>query len=44
MGVTYTSYQELAERLLGLDVTRERSSLIPRMRLQASLGVVSAHH
>ncbi|MQL88518.1 hypothetical protein Taro_021081 [Colocasia esculenta] len=43
-GVTYTSYQELAERLLGLDVTRERSSLIPRTRLQASLGVVSAHH
>ncbi|MQL83144.1 hypothetical protein Taro_015641 [Colocasia esculenta] len=26
-GVTYTSYQELAERLLGLEVTRERSSL-----------------
>ncbi|MQL88670.1 hypothetical protein Taro_021230 [Colocasia esculenta] len=43
-GVTYTSYQELAERLLGLDVTRERSSLIPRMKLQASLGVVSARH
>ncbi|MQM18106.1 hypothetical protein Taro_051092 [Colocasia esculenta] len=43
-GVTYTSYQELAERLLGLAVTRERSSLIPRMRLQASLGVASARH
>ncbi|MQM09696.1 hypothetical protein Taro_042576 [Colocasia esculenta] len=42
--VTYTSYQELAERLLGLDVTRERSSLIPRTRLQASLGVASACH
>ncbi|MQM16304.1 hypothetical protein Taro_049260 [Colocasia esculenta] len=44
MGVTYTSYQELAERLLGLDVTRERSSLIPRTKLQTSLGVVSARH
>ncbi|MQM22018.1 hypothetical protein Taro_055065 [Colocasia esculenta] len=44
MGVTYTSYQELAERLLGLDVMHERSSLIPRMRLQASLGVASARH
>ncbi|MQL75760.1 hypothetical protein Taro_008135 [Colocasia esculenta] len=43
-GVTYTSYQELANRLLGLDVTRERSSLIPRMRLQASLGVASVRH
>ncbi|MQM22174.1 hypothetical protein Taro_055222 [Colocasia esculenta] len=43
-GVTYTSYQELAERLLELDVTRERSSLILRTRLQASLGVVSARH
>ncbi|MQL73270.1 hypothetical protein Taro_005602 [Colocasia esculenta] len=43
-GVTYTSYQELAERLLGLDVMRERSSLIPRMRLQASLGVASTRH
>ncbi|MQL79010.1 hypothetical protein Taro_011447 [Colocasia esculenta] len=43
-GVTYTSFQELAERLLGLAVTQERSSLIPRMRLQASLGVASARH
>ncbi|MQL86185.1 hypothetical protein Taro_018716 [Colocasia esculenta] len=43
-GVTYTSYQELVERLLGLEVTREKSSLIPRTRLQASLGVVSACH
>ncbi|MQM12943.1 hypothetical protein Taro_045865 [Colocasia esculenta] len=43
-GVTYTSYQELAERLLGLEVTRERSSLVERTRLQASLGVVDARH
>ncbi|MQL68213.1 hypothetical protein Taro_000471 [Colocasia esculenta] len=43
-GVTYTSYQELAERLLGLVVTRERSSLIPRTGLRASLGVASARH
>ncbi|MQL97289.1 hypothetical protein Taro_029974 [Colocasia esculenta] len=43
-GVTYTSYQELAERLLGLAVTRERSSLILRTGLQASLGVASARH
>ncbi|MQM10728.1 hypothetical protein Taro_043628 [Colocasia esculenta] len=43
-GVTYTSYQELAERLLGLDVTHERSPLIPRTRLQASLGVASVRH
>ncbi|MQL86591.1 hypothetical protein Taro_019131 [Colocasia esculenta] len=43
-GVTYTSYQELAERLLGLDVTRERSSLISRTGLWASLGVVRARH
>ncbi|MQL81077.1 hypothetical protein Taro_013541 [Colocasia esculenta] len=43
-GVTYTSYQELAERLLGLEVTRERSSLVQRMRLQASLGVADARY
>ncbi|MQL89953.1 hypothetical protein Taro_022536 [Colocasia esculenta] len=43
-GVTYTSYQELAERLLGLEVTRERSSLVARTRLQASLEVVDARH
>ncbi|MQM22976.1 hypothetical protein Taro_056036 [Colocasia esculenta] len=43
-GVTYTSYQELAERLLGLEVMRERSSLVQRMRLQASLGVADARH
>ncbi|MQL68660.1 hypothetical protein Taro_000976 [Colocasia esculenta] len=43
-GVTYTSYQEMVERLLGLEVTWERSSLVPRMRLQASLGVADARH
>ncbi|MQL72552.1 hypothetical protein Taro_004904 [Colocasia esculenta] len=43
-GVTYTSYQELAERLLGLEVRREKSSLVPRTRLQASLGVANARH
>ncbi|MQM22825.1 hypothetical protein Taro_055883 [Colocasia esculenta] len=43
-GVTYTSYQEMVERLLGLEVTRERSSLVPRTRLQASLGVADARH
>ncbi|MQL69892.1 hypothetical protein Taro_002191 [Colocasia esculenta] len=43
-GVTYTSYQELAERLLGLAVTREKLSLISRTGLQASLGVASACH
>ncbi|MQL73291.1 hypothetical protein Taro_005623 [Colocasia esculenta] len=43
-GVTYTSYQELAERLLGLAVMRERSSLVPRTRLQTSLGVADARH
>ncbi|MQM10043.1 hypothetical protein Taro_042933 [Colocasia esculenta] len=44
MGMTYTSYQELAERLLGLAVTREKSSLVPRTGLQASLGVASTRH
>ncbi|MQM16092.1 hypothetical protein Taro_049048 [Colocasia esculenta] len=43
-GVTYTSYQEMVERLLGLEVTRERSSLVPRTRLQASLEVADARH
>ncbi|MQL84033.1 hypothetical protein Taro_016539 [Colocasia esculenta] len=43
-GVTYTSYQELAERLLGLAVTQEKSSLIQRTGLQASLGVASVRH
>ncbi|MQL72063.1 hypothetical protein Taro_004390 [Colocasia esculenta] len=43
-GVTYPSYQELAEWLLGLEVTRERSSLVQRMRLQASLGVADTRH
>ncbi|MQL84691.1 hypothetical protein Taro_017206 [Colocasia esculenta] len=39
---TYTSYQELVERLLGLAVRGERSSLVQRTVLQASLGVASA--
>ncbi|MQM10738.1 hypothetical protein Taro_043634 [Colocasia esculenta] len=43
-GVTYTSYQEQVERLLGLEVTRERSSLVRPTALQASLGVASARH
>ncbi|MQL98929.1 hypothetical protein Taro_031648 [Colocasia esculenta] len=43
-GVTYTSSQEQAERLLGLAVTRERSSLVPRTGLQESLGVANACH
>ncbi|MQL79152.1 hypothetical protein Taro_011589 [Colocasia esculenta] len=43
-GVTYTSYQEQVERLLGLEVTRERSSLVRRTALQASLVVASACH
>ncbi|MQM17427.1 hypothetical protein Taro_050399 [Colocasia esculenta] len=41
-GTTYTSYQEPVERLLGLDVRGERSSLVQRTALQASLGVASA--
>ncbi|MQL92912.1 hypothetical protein Taro_025546 [Colocasia esculenta] len=43
-GVTYPSYQEMVERLLELEVTRERSSLVARMRLQASLEVADARH
>ncbi|MQM19632.1 hypothetical protein Taro_052639 [Colocasia esculenta] len=43
-GVTYASYQEMVERLLGLEVTQERSSLVSRTRLQASLGVADARH
>ncbi|MQL90007.1 hypothetical protein Taro_022591 [Colocasia esculenta] len=43
-GVTYMSYQELAERLLGLEVTREKLSLMPRTRLQVSLEVANACH
>ncbi|MQL71305.1 hypothetical protein Taro_003649 [Colocasia esculenta] len=43
-GVTYTSYQEMVERLLRLEVTRERSSLVSRTRLQVSLGVADARH
>ncbi|MQL80413.1 hypothetical protein Taro_012856 [Colocasia esculenta] len=42
-GTTYTSYQEPVERLLGLAVRGERSSLVQRTVLQASLGVASAH-
>ncbi|MQM06491.1 hypothetical protein Taro_039311 [Colocasia esculenta] len=43
-GVTYTSYQEQVERLLGLEVRGERSSLVQRTALQASLGVANARH
>ncbi|MQM22348.1 hypothetical protein Taro_055399 [Colocasia esculenta] len=43
-GVTYTSYQEPVERLLGLEVRGERSSLVQRTVLQASLGVANARH
>ncbi|MQL97226.1 hypothetical protein Taro_029920 [Colocasia esculenta] len=43
-GVTYTSYQEHVERLLGLEVMRERSSLVRRTALQASHGVANARH
>ncbi|MQL68185.1 hypothetical protein Taro_000465 [Colocasia esculenta] len=42
--VTYTSYQEQVERLLGLEVRGERSSLVQRTVLQASLGVANARH
>ncbi|MQM11710.1 hypothetical protein Taro_044619 [Colocasia esculenta] len=41
-GTTYTSYQEPVERLLGLEVRGERSSLVHQTELQASLGVASA--
>ncbi|MQM21604.1 hypothetical protein Taro_054647 [Colocasia esculenta] len=43
-GTTYTSYQEPVGRLLGLEVRGERSSLVQRTALQASLGVASARH
>ncbi|MQM16409.1 hypothetical protein Taro_049365 [Colocasia esculenta] len=43
-GTTYTSYQEPVERLLGLEVRRERSSLVQRTALQASLAVANACH
>ncbi|MQL68723.1 hypothetical protein Taro_001025 [Colocasia esculenta] len=43
-GITYTSYQEPVERLLGLEVRGERSSLVQRTALQASLGVANALH
>ncbi|MQM18148.1 hypothetical protein Taro_051134 [Colocasia esculenta] len=42
--VTYTSYQEQVERWLGLEVRGERSSLVQRTALQASLGVANARH
>ncbi|MQM23460.1 hypothetical protein Taro_056526 [Colocasia esculenta] len=40
-GTTYTSYQEPVERLHGLAVRGERSSLVQWIVLQASLGVAS---
>ncbi|MQM22074.1 hypothetical protein Taro_055122 [Colocasia esculenta] len=40
-GTTYTSYQEPVERLLVLAVRGERSSLVQRTVLQASMGVAS---
>ncbi|MQL76358.1 hypothetical protein Taro_008748 [Colocasia esculenta] len=40
-GFTYPCYQELAERLLGLPVDH-RSSLVPRVALQESLGLFEA--
>ncbi|MQL72997.1 hypothetical protein Taro_005344 [Colocasia esculenta] len=43
-GTTYTSYQEPVERLLVLEVRGERSSLVQRTVLQASLGVANARH
>ncbi|MQL69456.1 hypothetical protein Taro_001731 [Colocasia esculenta] len=41
---TYTSYQEPVERLHDLEVRGERSSLVGRTVLQASLGVANARH
>ncbi|MQL87487.1 hypothetical protein Taro_020029 [Colocasia esculenta] len=43
-GTTYTSYQEPVERLPRLEVRGERSSLVQRTALQASLGVANARH
>ncbi|MQM04868.1 hypothetical protein Taro_037676 [Colocasia esculenta] len=43
-GVTYTSYQEQVEKLLGLEVRGERSSVVQRTALQASLGVANVRH
>ncbi|MQL70398.1 hypothetical protein Taro_002698 [Colocasia esculenta] len=43
-GTTYRSYQEPVERLLDLEVRGERSSLVGRTTLQASLGVANARH
>ncbi|MQL92152.1 hypothetical protein Taro_024774 [Colocasia esculenta] len=40
-GTTYTSYHKPMERLLGLEVRGERSSLVQRTALHASLGVAS---
>ncbi|MQM21122.1 hypothetical protein Taro_054156 [Colocasia esculenta] len=44
IGTTYTSYHEPVERLLELEVRGERSSLVGRTALQASLGIASARH
>ncbi|MQL73544.1 hypothetical protein Taro_005896 [Colocasia esculenta] len=43
-GTTYRSYKEPVERLLDLEVRGERSSLVGRTALQASLGVANARH
>ncbi|MQL76136.1 hypothetical protein Taro_008525 [Colocasia esculenta] len=43
-GTTYTSYQEPVDRLLDQEVRGERSSLVGRTALQASLGVANARH
>ncbi|MQM03073.1 hypothetical protein Taro_035847 [Colocasia esculenta] len=43
-GTTYRSYQEPVERLLDFEVRGERSSLVGRTALQASLGVANARH
>ncbi|MQM21059.1 hypothetical protein Taro_054090 [Colocasia esculenta] len=43
-GTTYRSYQEPVERLLDLEVRGERSLLVGRTVLQASLGVANARH
>ncbi|MQL84816.1 hypothetical protein Taro_017327 [Colocasia esculenta] len=43
-GTTYTSYQEPVGRLLDLEGRGERSSLVGRTALQASLGVANARH
>ncbi|MQL69686.1 hypothetical protein Taro_001972 [Colocasia esculenta] len=43
-GTTYKSYQEPVERMLDLEVRGDRSSLVGRTTLQASLGVANEHH